>query len=878
MDKVNILTAVEITWSVACFLMYTDRYHAAAEFFKECLWLVKYCASVMKTRSAKEMELLNLTKMNARLALARIYWKEGNNEESKENAELALKISRQIAFKFGELTSCMILTRVLFHLRRYEEGIDYCKEALSILQEIGDAKAEAQIYYILGGAFFILDQKQQAVECLQKSVEKSKETGERRIEGEALIQLGFVLMFLGKFRETNQRAERALEISKQIRDGKMEADAFFILGLGLYRLNKPRQSLLKLEESLKISEEIGNPIRTLRTLDVVGCISRFYGPYGKSMEYCRKALQVSKEIHDRHQEGVSYFQLSEELIDRQQYEEAGQCLENALEISKETERQDLEEMTFISLYNVYLKLGQHDKAREYKALVLKRLNEAGPRQITRSVTRSILQRLHSHKSLSIEEKLLLSSEIVRSYESEREFLSDDYKISMGDIPANISAFKRHCSNLIILGKFFDALCTAERGRARVLTELLAKKYAIQEKFEFGKDHLTSLTSMLTEEQVVVFIDIHKDRTFSWVIKNDEPNMEMIPKLCRANDVLDVYTAPKSFRFLSQGRVVECEDRSLSALYDSEFSTADEDDNKMQQMYRLPRENGNHNTPYTPTLNQLYNVLIAPFADRIQGRELLLVPEGAMYMVPFAALQDDSGKYLTETCKIRIIPSLSTLKLIYDSPADYRSQTGALIVGDPKVNHVTPLAPLPAARLEAQEIADLLKVAPLLDEQATKEEVLRRITDVCLIHIAAHGDAERGEIACAPNPSSPQVPRKEDYMLTMEDIAKVRIRAKLVVLSCCHSGKGEIMKAEGVVGIGRAFIAAGARSVLVSLCRLNDESTKEFMTCFYEHLVRDKVSASEALHQTMKWMRKFEQYDERDWVPFVLIGDDVTLDF
>ena len=167
---------------------------------------------------------------------------------------------------------------------------------------------------------------------------------------------------------------------------------------------------------------------------------------------------------------------------------------------------------------------------------------------------------------------------------------------------------------------------------------------------------------------------------------------------------------------------------------------------------------------------------------------------------------------------------------------------------------------------------------MLGEQATKEEVLRRITDVCLIHIAAHGDAERGEIACSPNPSSPQVPRKEDYMLTMEDIAKVRIRAKLVVLSCCHSGKGEIMKAEGVMGIGRAFIAAGARSVLVSLWRLNDESTKEFMTRFYGHLVRDKVSASEALHQAMKWMRKFEQYDKSDWAPFVLIGDDVTLDF
>ncbi|KAL9969723.1 hypothetical protein ACROYT_G021975 [Oculina patagonica] len=217
------------------------------------------------------------------------------------------------------------------------------------------------------------------------------------------------------------------------------------------------------------------------------------------------------------------------------------------------------------------------------------------------------------------------------------------------------------------------------------------------------------------------------------------------------------------------------------------------------------------------------------------------------------------------------------ELIQDSPADYHSQTGALIVGDPDVSGVKRLGQLPAARQEAKEIAELLNVSPLLGEQATKEEVLRRITDVCLIHIAAHGDAERGEIACTPITTSPRVPSKEDFMLTMEVIAKVGIRAKLVVLSCCHSGRGKIMKSEGVVGIARAFIASGARSVLVSLWLLNDDSTKEFMIRFYGHLVRDKLSANEALHQSMKWVRESKKYSVSDWAPFVLIGDDVTLD-
>ena len=116
------------------------------------------------------------------------------------------------------------------------------------------------------------------------------------------------------------------------------------------------------------------------------------------------------------------------------------------------------------------------------------------------------------------------------------------------------------------------------------------------------------------------------------------------------------------------------------------------------------------------------------------------------------------------------------------------------------------------------------------------------------------------------------------MLTMADIANVGIRAKLVVLSCCHSGRGKIMTSEGAVGIARAFITSGARSVLVSLWLLNDESTREFMIRFYGHLVCDKMSTSEALHQSMKWMRETTKYGVSDWAPFVLIGDDVTFDF
>ena len=111
---------------------------------------------------------------------------------------------------------------------------------------------------------------------------------------------------------------------------------------------------------------------------------------------------------------------------------------------------------------------------------------------------------------------------------------------------------------------------------------------------------------------------------------------------------------------------------------------------------------------------------------------------------------------------------------------------------------------------------------------------------------------------------------------MNDISQVQLRAKLVVLSCCHRAQADV-KAEGVVGIVRAFLGSGARSVLVALWAIPDEATKKLMSRFYEHLVRGE-SASESLYQAMKWMRNNGYPDVRDWAPFMLIGDNVTFDF
>ena len=136
----------------------------------------------------------------------------------------------------------------------------------------------------------------------------------------------------------------------------------------------------------------------------------------------------------------------------------------------------------------------------------------------------------------------------------------------------------------------------------------------------------------------------------------------------------------------------------------------------------------------------------------------------------------------------------------------------------------------------------------------------------------------GSEMCIRDRWTSKFPQEEDFILKMSDVQAANLRARLVVLSCCHSGRGRISKGEGVVGIARAFLAAGARSVLVTLWAIDDEATMVFMKSFYQHLKEGKTAGA-AVQHSMKSLRESEEFSAmRYWAPFQLIGDDVKIEF
>ena len=446
---------------------------------------------------------------------------------------------------------------------------------------------------------------------------------------------------------------------------------------------------------------------------------------------------------------------------------------------------------------------------------------------------------------------------------------DEWKISFRD---KLKTYSYLWISQLRQRKNKEALLTAERGRAQALADLMESQYGAKSTPSASKEQIeriTNISSLISWP--TTFVAEAFELIFLWVLQRDQEWQFMGRKLSYTlEDMTD-----KAYEQIRATKPARCEDRSLDDP-DNESIEDLSDRYAKKKEYKSSQAGGD-------ALKELYNVVIAPISHLIKDEELIIVPDGSSFLIPYAALLDQNSRYLSERLRIRLAPSLTSLRLLAECPEERHSTSGALLVGDPWIETVRLKSgeqlkryfQLPGAEEEVKMIGQILNVEPLTGKNATKEQVLSRLNSVSLVHIAAHGSAERGEILLSPNLGGSEPLEEKDFLLTMTDVLNAKLDAKLVVLSCCHSGRGEI-KAEGVVGIARAFLGAGARSVIASLWAIDDEATLAFMRHFYKHLVKGQ-SASKSLHEAMKMMRESDDFNAvKYWAPFMLIGDDVTL--
>ncbi|CAH3038629.1 unnamed protein product [Pocillopora meandrina] len=810
-------------------------------------------------------------------------------------ARKALEVYTEIGDKKEEGTLNCVLGTLCHFLGRYEEALEFHRRSLAIYEKIGDRIGEGQQYANLAVVYQSMGDFCKAKQYFEQALTINKETNITLGQGIDYGNLATIYRHLGDNARAQECSEKALELKSGTGLQETTLSDYLHLGISCQNRGQYVQAKEHFEKGRKIAREVGerNIAQEALQLNNLGTVYQLEGDIPTAVRYLERSLHIFKQIGNKHYESVVLGALGDLYSSQGEYERAMQQYQQGLNIVKETKGKTMEAKILNSLGNCYFDQKDMKKAMMFFKQALSCCEKIEDLRGTSICCCSIA--CVYHLTLDRENFWLYLKRSIRALEETQKSIgeSEYYKIGFAD--KHDRPYKLMVTTLITLKKFDLALSIVELVRARSLAELMVKRYSAPPLPDLDSSQLTCFHHTVRDkDKSCLSFYFAQGNLFSWILR---ANQETMLKADKTEDFLENIRrqgsrstqdwvenlANQCYRQFSLLPGEQCEDRSLFPLhkdFDRRSPAEPQESPKFEQGQNTcqVKEKNEGSSNEEPPLKVLHKVIITPVADLLKGSEIIVVPDSSLSRVPFSALMNERGEFLAEKFKIRYTPSLTTLKLIQDSPADYHSGSGVLIVGDPDVGTVThqgselTFSPLPCARKEVEMIGKILHVQPLTGKEATKEAVLQKIHSVSLIHIAAHGEPKRGHIALAPSNRE-----KNDFLLTMADISAVRLRAKLVVLICCHSGKGHI-RAEGVVGIARAFLGSGARSVLASLWAVDDEATMEFMKQFYQHLVNGK-SASESLHESMKWMRENPDYSEvRKWAPFVLIGDDVSFRF
>lgn len=298
---------------------------------------------------------------------------------------------------------------------------------------------------------------------------------------------------------------------------------------------------------------------------------------------------------------------------------------------------------------------------------------------------------------------------------------------------------------------------------------------------------------------------------------------------------------------------------------------------------------------------LGNYLTQPVLDyfekeKLNVKELLIIPDGSLNYLPFEALMDKNGEYLINRFNVRYSSSASLAFQKYNDVNQKPSKAyiafaptfkeddsrkwlvASSIKSPPNFYRSGYITPLPGTETEVKNISSLFGRKNLFSkyfllEQALESEIKKKeLADYQYIHIATHGfvNDEFPELSGLVLMKD-SVQSKDDGILYTSEIFSIPINADLVVLSACETGLGKIIEGEGVIGLTRAFLYAGAKNIMVSLWQVSDESTSELMILFYNDLLSGQ-SRSVALSNAKRKLLQSKGYNHPfHWAPFVLSG-------
>ncbi|WP_013323458.1 CHAT domain-containing protein [Gloeothece verrucosa] len=795
------------------------------------------------------------------MALGLAYNESRDYDQAIEYSKQGVTIGREIKDPQGESESLYVLGLAYNGKGDYQKVVETYEQALVIVRQLNNPQREVEILNFLGVAYGALGEYLQQINYLKQALTLAKTFSESELEIKALWLLGQAHFNLGDYAAAIKYQKNRLELARKIEDFSQQIEALNGLGDIYYQLDDYEQAVKFYEQGLAISKNQEKYEKVLETLNNLGNVARQKNDYDKAIDYAQQSLDLARKIVNPYEEWKALISLGgtyKYLGDKKAIE----YLQQSLAITKKFPTRGQEFLTLEYMGLAYRALGENEKAIEVyqKALVQARAINDRPAKGT------ILSHLGSayFESGNLQEAEKILRESINILESIWKVLKkeDIYKISLFERQKD--TYLELQQVLIAENKPNEALEISERGRARAYAERLAERLSDSSKtpLTIKAPTLRKIQEIAKQQKATLVeytVNKNPSELYIWVIqpsgKIDFHRVDLQAKLNQTSLEQLVTDSRESMGVRGRGVEIVIRPGVVEKL------------------------NSN--------LKELHQVLIEPIANLLPSNaqdHVIFIPHSSLFLVPFAALKDNSDKYLIEKHTILTSPSIQVLDLTHKLATSRPQQSLSkdlspehiLIVGNPTFsnqlqNNLYQLKSLPYAEEEAKKIAELLHTKALIGNEATKTAIIPKLTQARLIHLATHGLLDDFTGTGVPGAIALADQKTDNGLLTSLEILQLKLNADLVVLSACSTGGGRLT-GDGVIGLSRSLITAGAKSIIVSLWSISDQSTATLMTEFYQQNQNNPDKAQALRAAMLKTMQQSSYSHPKYWAAFTLIGE------
>ncbi len=786
-------------------------------------------------------------------------------------------------------------------LNNHEKAIEYYEKAIQIRQEISDRANLGRTLNNLGVSYHLLGRYQRAVEHYNQALIAHRESKNRISEATVLNNLGEIYELEGNPEKAIQFFEQSLIISRELKDRNREATRLSNIGNSYGSLHRYDKANEYLEQALVIQREGKYKAPEGQTLIKLGKVQHSIGQYEKAIEQYKLSLAIAKEINAPADEATSLYQLARTELARGNYTQSLSYVEDSLKLVESLRSglvsQDSRAAFFAaaqSSYQLYIDvlMRQHqaDPTKSKNALAFDVSERARARGLLEMLAESRSDIRHGVDAALLERERLLA----------KQFNEKAQRLTQPNTPAQIATLKQEIAAIENDYEQVQAAIRKNSPHYATLTEPPVLK-------------LADIQQQLGPDTLLLEYSLGEERSFLWVVGQTSlasyelPKREQIEQL--ATDVYKMLTVrsrnvagenPRQ----RQARITQTEAQLPAAA------------RQLSQML------------ITPAAAQLGNKRLVIVADgALQYIPFAMLPDPKDEV---GLMKDESvGQGLHQTSfsiqplvvnhELISLPSASTLAVMRKELAGRKPAPKQLAVfadpvfaaDDPRlkvasgklknepatavtsrnIEHLSSDATLqglrpgmviprlPFTRQEANQILALSSADSsfkAVDFKASRASALSsELSQYRYLHFATHGylDSERAGLSALVLSLVDEQGRQQDGFLRAHELYNLNLPAELVVLSACQTGLGKQIKGEGMIGLTRGFMHAGAARVVVSLWNVNDKATSELMTRFYQKMLKEQQAPAAALRsaQVELWKQKAWQ-SPNYWAAFVLQGE------